>query len=358
MGSASAKRHGSVSSQFRLALAVAPGNQREFDLWRFGLSPMFAVDAHEPRDRSSFRVDATSYQFADIAICRGSSSAAKFERSAGIIARSGLDNICLNVYLAGGCELDIEGRPVEVMPGDVYLLDLTRRSKVLMPDYSSLSVILPRSLVQQFIPNVDSLHGLILRSGTPLAKMLFGHLQLLFAEAPAFGVAEARAAAGGTAALIATFAGAMANGRDADVRTSFTITLQLLRQAIEENLRNPDLGPDFLTRKFAMSRASLYRLFEPIGGVREYIQMRRLTRAYQMIVDPALAHMRIGSIAAQCGFRNDTVFGRAFREAYGMASSDLRRVITQPDQAYEPFPQANEFVMMNRWLIGMDAAGR
>jgi hypothetical protein len=67
-----------------------------------------------------------------------SSSAATFKRTTQTIARSGLDNICLVVHLDGGCNLDIEGRSTEVHPGDILILDLTRRCAILAPDYKSL----------------------------------------------------------------------------------------------------------------------------------------------------------------------------------------------------------------------------
>jgi AraC-like DNA-binding protein len=324
------------------------------------MSPMFSIDARDPDARSAFEVDFTSYQFGDLAISRGSSSAATFERTAQTIARSGLDNIGVVTYLAGGCNLDADGRLTEVHPGDVCILDMTRRTIVRGPDYESLAVVLPRALLEPLLPNLDDLHGLILKKETPLAIMLVDHLRSLFREAPSLGLGlgDARAAARGTAALIAAFAGALANGRDTSAQAAAAASLQPLRRTIEANLANRDLGPEFLSRHAGVSRATLYRLFEPIGGVRAYIQQRRLTRAYQMITDPAHARLRVGTIAAHCGFSNDSVFSRAFREAYGVSPSDLRNASGRRDASDLGLFQDSGFTTMNRWLIGMDAAGR
>jgi AraC-like DNA-binding protein len=73
-----------------------------------------------------------------------------------------------------------------------------------------------------------------------------------------------------------------------------------------------------------MSRATLYRVFEQLGGVRRYIQQRRLKGAYQRLTDPVHASERIGTIAAGFGFGNDSAFSRAFRETYGMSPTNLR----------------------------------
>jgi AraC-like DNA-binding protein len=352
------EQRSATAAQFRLNFSVAPGNTHQFELWRFGLSPLFAMDARDARARSAFEVEATSYQFADVAISYGSSSAAKFERSTQTIARSGLDNICLVVHLDGGCDLDVYGRSTEVHPGDVFFLDLTRSCTIRSPDYKSLSIVMSRALLEPLLPDLDSLHGLILPRASPLNAMVVSHLQTLYAEVPALGLQDFRAAARGTAALVAALAGASANGREASSQTAAVASLQALRPVVEANLANPDLGPAFLCRKLGMSRATLYRLFEPLGGVRRYIQQRRLTRAYQTITDPAHAGERIGTIAARYGFSNDSVFSRAFREAYGMSPTDLRNVTGRYDSAKPGASNDSDFITMNRWLLGMDAAGR
>jgi AraC-like DNA-binding protein len=349
---------GAVPAQFRLRLSVSPGNAQELELWRFGMSPLFDLDAGDEEARAAFKVEFTSYQFADLAISAGASSAATLERSAQTIARSGLDNIGVTTYFAGGCELDAEGRLAEVHPGDVCILDLARRCTLRCPDYAGLTIVLPRALLAPLIPNLDDLHGLVLTKGTPLATMLVHHLQILFREASSLGVTEARAAARGTAALIAAFAGALANGRDDCARAATAASLHALRRAVDANLDNPDLGPEFLLQQAGVSRATLYRLFEPIGGVREYIRQRRLARAYQMITDPTRVRMRVGSIATHCGFSNDSVFSRAFREAYGLSPSELRDASSRANTAGPDYSQENGFQLMNRWLIGMEAAGR
>ena len=117
---------GTVPAQFRLALSVTPGNAREFELWRSGMSPLFALDAPDARARSSYGAEMTSYLFGDVAVSSGWSSAAVYERTTQTIARGEVDNICLTVYSDGGCALDGEGRSDDVRIGDVFITDMTR----------------------------------------------------------------------------------------------------------------------------------------------------------------------------------------------------------------------------------------
>jgi AraC-like DNA-binding protein len=344
-------------AQFRLDLSVSPGNADEFELWRFGLSPLVGMEVPDPEARSRFAVTLASYQFADVAISSGCSSAATYERTAQTIARSGLDSISLISYCVDA-RLDIEGRDVELKAGDVLFFDLTRRWKIRVPDFRSHSIILPRALLAPLVPDLDDLHGLILPRSSPLNAMLASHLQTLFAEAPSFGTQDAYTAARGTAALIAALAGASSKGAGATVRNAPVTSLLALRRTIDANLANPDLGPGFLCRHLGMSRATLYRLFEPLGGVRRYIQQRRLMRAYKAVTDPAHAGDRVGTIAARCGFSSNSVFSRAFREAFAMSPTDLRVARRAGDPVGFAHSKGGDFMTMNRWLLGLETAGR
>lgn len=135
-------------------------------------------------------------------------------------------------------------------------------------------------------------------------------------------------------------------------------SLQALRRTIDTSLHRPDLAPEMLSEQARLSRATLYRLFEPIGGVREYIQQRRLTRAYQMLTVPAHSDDLISKIANACGFTNGSAFSRAFREAYGMTPRELRTTAGEGRLLQHGATQENSFVTMNRWLMGLGLAGR
>jgi AraC-like DNA-binding protein len=321
---------------------------------RSGISPLFTLDAADDDARSCFTAQLTSYQFADVAIVSGFSSAATFKRTSPLIARSGIDYMSLVVHAEGGCALDADGRAADVRVGDVCFIDLSRPTALRASNYESLTLILPRAALQPYIADLDSLHGRILQKKNPLNAMLVNHLQTLFAEAPMLGATDGRAAAKGTAALIAAFAGPSQNGRDAIARSESARSLFAFRRFIETNLHDPELGPELICRKLGVSRAKLYRAFEPMGGVRSYIQQRRLTRAHQLVTDPAHAHQRIGVIATRCGFGNVSVFSRAFRQVYGMPPTEMRESLDHAELTDVVFSGEASFGTVRRWLLGLD----
>ena len=76
---------------------------------------------------------------------------------------------------------------------------------------------------------------------------------------------------------------------------------------VRENLSDPTLGPDALCQRFGVSRAVLYRAFEPLGGVSAYIRSLRLRRAYELSCDlpPPLGRLA-ASLASQASIRSAT----------------------------------------------------
>ena len=100
---------------------------------------------------------------------------------------------------------------------------------------------------------------------------------------------------------------------------------------IEQNLERPDLSSRVLLDQFGVSRASLYRMFEPFGGVRNYLTERRATSA---LIDIANGDAQRGCIVVACerwGFSSPANFNRTIQRLFGnspkalIASSDLQK---------------------------------
>ena len=98
--------------------------------------------------------------------------------------------------------------------------------------------------------------------------------------------------------------------------------LQICRH-IDEDLASPKLAPETLARDFGMSRASLYRMFEPLGGVARYIRLQKIARAAVQL-QKADARVPLSAIAQSSGFSSADAFVRAFRESYGTTPRDYR----------------------------------
>jgi AraC-like DNA-binding protein len=101
------------------------------------------------------------------------------------------------------------------------------------------------------------------------------------------------------------------------------VILVRAKRMIEDNLRSARLTPDVLCGTLGISRRSLYRLFEPLGGVHQYILRRRLSHIKRALIDWD-NHERIADVAARFGFTCQETFWRAFKRQYGVSPGEAR----------------------------------
>lgn len=130
--------------------------------------------------------------------------------------------------------------------------------------------------------------------------------------------------------------------------------MRRIRRFIDANLDDPFLGPEALCRQFGLSRASLYRLFAPLGGVREHIQGRRLRRAFDALTDPSLGHLSLSQVVESHGFAAWSSFSRAFKARFGLTPGEAREIGTAAalhTSAAEARGQG-----LSDWLRALDAA--
>jgi len=92
---------------------------------------------------------------------------------------------------------------------------------------------------------------------------------------------------------------------------------KLIHKYIETHLEDPNLGPLQICNLFNMSRATLYRMFEQDGGVRRFIQDRRLHSAMWDLAISGVKRGRLSQAAERWGFSSDANFNRAVKLVYG-----------------------------------------
>ncbi|WP_430330944.1 helix-turn-helix domain-containing protein [Rhodococcus sp. ACT016] len=102
---------------------------------------------------------------------------------------------------------------------------------------------------------------------------------------------------------------------------------QLLRilEFIEDNLSDPQLGPQTIASEFYISTRTLHRLFAGEGHtVAQWIRGRRLDRCRQALIARPTA--TISEIISRFGIADLAAFSRAFTARYGMSPTAFRAV--------------------------------
>jgi AraC-like DNA-binding protein len=109
---------------------------------------------------------------------------------------------------------------------------------------------------------------------------------------------------------------------------------------------------DDLAPSVGVSRATLYRAFDGGGGVKRYIQDRRLHYARHAL--RRRKDKTITEIAYAHGFASPNHFSRLFRTRYGYAPSDVEAYATPHAVAMSDGPIRHD--LLGAWLSELGAA--
>lgn len=110
-------------------------------------------------------------------------------------------------------------------------------------------------------------------------------------------------------------------GPEVRIHSSDGILLQEIVLFLEQNIENPQLSVEGLSKQFGMSRSTLYTKLLQIAGQTpvEYIRSFRLEKAAVLMEK---SNMTIAEIAYQVGFTTPNYFARSFKQKFGMLPSE------------------------------------
>jgi AraC-like DNA-binding protein len=234
-----------------------------------------------------------------------------------------LDQFGFRLVLSGTAEIETSRGSAIAGAGDFQVIDLQKPARlgcgVGSETFSEITLWLPRTRLQALIGDEHQLHGSVLKAEHPAVRVLASALKSAVAEGDALSANLIDDLSTGFAALAAA-----ASRQSSMLAAAPQDSLVVICRYIESNLGARDLGVVTLVRTFGLSRASLYRLFEPVGGVANYIRSRRLERAHQEICTAGLDSRRIAPIAYRSGFKSIAAFNRAYQEAYARTPRQSR----------------------------------
>lgn len=324
------------------------GTEDNIAAWRETTATFFDVDELAAGEPQPFRADLRSYAMGSILLGMARASGQRFRRTAATIARSGVDHIILQLYVKGGYEGVAGDIPIRVEPGDICVLDLAQTCETRARAFENVTLVVPRPMFDTRLLRPEGLHGLVLAGGNALALLLARHLSALLEYAPRMTSDECQAAVEGTVALVSACLRGELERRDADRSVATNASLFRIRQHIEARLSDPDLSADTIALHFGLSRASLYRLFAPIGGIAEYIRSRRLHRAFFDLAATGARGLRISEVARRWQLGTDAHFTRSFKAAYGITPRAAREAALPGVMTQHPADRVSS--TMTRWM--------
>jgi AraC-like DNA-binding protein len=92
---------------------------------------------------------------------------------------------------------------------------------------------------------------------------------------------------------------------------------------IENNIASTNLGIAMIQKRFHISRAHLYRIFDAESGIASFIRNKRLDFALQSLMKGQYSNITAKQLAHLSGFKSPELLNRLFREKFGMSPKEL-----------------------------------
>jgi AraC-like DNA-binding protein len=341
-------------SRIEFHLSAAQG-AAAFDTWHGALRDLFDVKLVGEHAASAFRGDVTGFHLGDSLTFDNASVAQRLVRTPALARRSAVDHVMIQYQTSGHLRGDYDGRSIELRAGDIGFVDFARPTASCETDFSRITLIVPRERLPAAFRRRD-LHGEVL-DGSWAPTRLFGrYLKALWQAAPS--LTPAQAAAGIDAAFALAGSAWMPRRIEPDQQAAIAPALrQMGLSYIDSHFSGPGLTPRAVAAALGLSRSSLYRLFEPDGGVQAAIRVRRLEGCFAALVDQRRQGKAIGAIAFANGFSSEAHFSRAFHLRFGIRARDLRGIVQERAAQRGHESDLDAVRMMRDWMHTLRAHG-
>ncbi|MGP9811933.1 helix-turn-helix domain-containing protein [Rhodopseudomonas sp. NSM] len=285
--------------------------------WRAVISPLF-----EPRPCGPGRRTPTGSAYGviigDLVVAKVAFNAQDFVRDAQRIAVTP-DHLLLHLYVTGGFNGVVTGRPTTIGPGKVALIDLGQPIATRAFASGTVCLIVPRKLLgglplETLQPRLDAFRN----------DLLAAHMLSLQERSAQLTEADVAATVAETTGFLRRLLAPAPGPSLAQQKGTDETVLTLSEALIRDNLASPQLSPDWLAGRLDVSRASLYRLFAERGGIMRYVQERRLLAVQAALSDP-IETRRLSRLASDLGFKSEAHFSRSFRIRFGVTASAYRK---------------------------------
>lgn len=316
-----------------------------------------AFDFEIPSYAAATPFSATSDIFClpDVTVSRSRSTASRFTRTTRDIAARGTDQILVVCYTSGYFTITTPGRATRVEAGQLAFIDLSQEIVIEAPAVENVSLAISRRKLETMVPFLDDAHGFI-RGPDTLSQLLRGMMEEIATLAPTMPVVDARPIAGAIIQLAAACLEPLSRQQvDPNLGRS-TVSLVSIKAFVERHLSDPTLRPQTLLEEFGITRSTLYRLFEPLGGVSAYINRRKLLYAFRLMTDTLQPPQRISQLAYNLGFSHPSAFTRAFKDVFGMLPKDVRALAVEAKEREIELMTSPDAMKYLKPIVGTAAA--
>ncbi len=307
------------------------GQDEAFSYYREGICAAF-MDLVPEAGRSTqarFSARVESVPLGNGAVNRVKATSHQVLRTPHEIAAAPDECFYLNYQTGGACRIEQGGRAATLNPGDVGLFDSTRpfvlehRSR---PTLAVHSFWVPRSALASRLRRDVEVGPAVLSHHGGIGKLVMETARVLGDGAVWMPSATSARLFDMLLDLTAMVLAGEEHARVDAAQARGDAILLRLKSMIARRLHDPQLNAAECASAAGISQRYMQKLFarqgQTFGG---HVLQERLLAAAAHLREPAMAHLPISTIAYDCGFRDLSHFGRAFRTRFDCTPGDWRR---------------------------------
>lgn len=307
--------------------------------------------ALDVRDTESeqFTGAVRSHSLAHLQVSSVQSRTQRIERSGSLIRGDTRAYLQLGMMRRGTAVVRQDGREALVGRGDYVLYETSRPFDWMVngdaaDDQWVLEVFTwPRSMISL---GVDESRGLTARTfdgASGMTGVLGRFLHDIVTARPEVDLSMGGSVADEVADLVSVIAHTIVTGDD--LRQNVGLSRKI-DQYIDQHLGDPDLSPTMIAQATSISNRQLHRIFADRDlTVSRTIRMKRLESCRREIIASIAKDRSLTEISRKWGFTDLAVFGRAFKDVYGVsprqyraaasAASNDPRAVTRPRRTHD-----------------------
>lgn len=297
--------------------------RQAFEQWEAIVADAVLPSICEPLGKGQWHGKLRSTQFDHSSLTMMTSSAQRVVRNKRQLDQAAGDFLLVNIVVEGANWTAQNGRITEGGAGTIAFYDSARPIESRTTENAVSTIVrAPMSAVLD--------HAGLVRDELPIAKALpatgaMGVVVDFFRGMAALPVKETdRAAHALESQITAMLSSAvlLANGQNSPAPADSLYTRQQVLSVLRQRYTDPDLTVDEVAHACLVSRRTLYRVCEDIGGPAALVRRMRVEHAQRLLrTDPARP---LSAIASASGFATDRHFYRAFRQETGVTPGQFR----------------------------------
>jgi AraC-like DNA-binding protein len=291
--------------------------QDQFEYWRHTFEHVTDLLPDRPRS-AGYKAKCKIYNIRNFVVVRLSRPGCIIEHSNDAIRANNIDHWMISAFHRGRGILRAFDQETRIESGQTVITHNGHPFRMTTSDHLRTNFHIPRDCLAAISGTVDRLF--LTQRSAALQGVLNNYLFYLADALPKISYADAERISEATGAVLNA---CIVPTRENLIKAAPALRATLLEKArgyIGDHLADADLAADTLRRFLGVSRATLYRLFESVGGVERYIRYQRLIASNRALRrgDARLAKQ----VWTTYGFASASDFSRAFKREFGYSPRD------------------------------------